>query len=97
MKKLLTILLTAITMAVSCDMHKDIWNELRDHEQRIEQLEQQCRELNSNIEAVQAILAAVQQNDYVTEVMKVMEDGVEVGYSITFAKSGTITIYHLLL
>ena len=75
-------------------MHKDIWNELRDHEQRIEQLEQQCRELNSNIEAVQAILAAVQQNDYVTEVMKIMEDGVEVGYSITFAKAGTITIYH---
>lgn len=94
MKKLLTILLAAITMAVSCDIHKDIWNELRDHEQRIEQLEKQCRELNSNVQAMQTVLAALQQNDYVTEVMKIMEDGVEVGYSITFAKAGTITIYH---
>ena len=94
MKKILTILLAAITLAMSCDQHEDIWNELRDHEQRIEQLEKQCRELNSNIDAVQKILAAVQQNDYVTEVMKIMEDGVEVGYSITFAKGGTVTIYH---
>ena len=94
MKKLFTILFTTLLLAATACQHKDIWNELRDHEQRIEQLEQQCRELNSNIEAVQAILAAVQQNDYVTEVMKVMEDGVEVGYSITFSKSGTITIYH---
>ena len=52
MKKILTILLTAITLAMSCDQHEDIWNELRDHEQRIEQLEKQCRELNSNMQAV---------------------------------------------
>ena len=85
MKKLFTILLTAIALVVSCDNHEEIWNELRDHEQRIEQLEKRCRELNTNIEAIQAILTAIQQNDYVTEVMKIMEDGVEVGYSITFA------------
>ena len=94
MKKLLTILLAAIFMVVSCERYEEIWEKLRDHEQRIEQLEKQCRELNSNIEAVQKILQALQENDYVTEVMKIMEDGVEVGYSITFAKAGTITIYH---
>ena len=94
MKKLFTILLAAIFMVVSCERYEEIWDKLRDHEQRIEQLEKQCRELNSNIEAIQTILAAVQQNDYVTEVMKIMEDGVEVGYSITFAKGGTVTIYH---
>ena len=94
MNKLLAILWAAIFVTVSCDRHDEIWEQLRDHEQRIEQLEKQCRELNSNIAAIQTILAAVQQNDYVTQVMKVMEDGVEVGYSITFAKSGTITIYH---
>ena len=81
-------------MVVSCERYEEIWEKLRDHEQRIEQLEKQCRELNSNVKALQTILAAVQQNDYVTDVMKVMENGVEVGYSITFAKSGTITIYH---
>ena len=94
MKKLLTIFFAAIFVTVSCDQHNEIWEQLRDHEQRIEQLEKQCRELNSNVEAIQTILAAVQQNDYVTDVMKVIENGVEIGYSITFAKSGTITIYH---
>ena len=83
-----------LLLAVSGCQHEDIWNELREHEQRIEQLEKQCRELNTNIEAIQAILTAIQQNDYVTEVMKIMEDGIEVGYSITFAKGGTVTIYH---
>ena len=95
MKKLFTtILCSMLLLAVSGCQHEDIWNELREHEQRIEQLEKQCRELNSNVEAIQAILTAIQQNDYVTEVMKIMEDGVEVGYSITFAKGGAVTIYH---
>ena len=94
MKKLFTILCTALLLAVSCDRHEDIWNELREHEQRIEQLEKQCRELNSNIQAIQTILTALQENDYVTEVMKIMENDMEVGYSLTFAKSGTVTIYH---
>ena len=94
MKKLFTILCTSLLLTVSACQHEDIWNELRDHEQRIEQLEKLCRELNSNVEAMQTILTAVQQNDYVTEVMKIMESGVEVGYSITFAKGGTINVYH---
>ena len=95
MKKLFTtILCSMLLLAVSGCQHEDIWNELREHEQRIEQLEKQCRELNSNVEAIQAILTAIQENDYVTEIMKIMENGVEVGYSITFAKGGTVTIYH---
>ena len=94
MKKLLTILLTAVIMAVSCDQHEDIWDKLNDHEQIIEQLMKQCSELNSNVKAIQTILNAIENRDYVTEVMKIMEDGVETGYNITFAKSGTITIYH---
>ena len=94
MKRLFNILCAILLLALTACQHDEIWEQLRDHEQRIEQLEKQCRELNSNIAAIQTILAAVQQNDYVTQVMKVMENGVEVGYSITFAKSGTITIYH---
>ena len=50
--------------------------------------------MNTNVEALQGILAALQGNDYVTNVTKIMEDGVEVGYTLTFAKGGTVTIYH---
>ena len=94
MKRIFNILLTILLLALTGCQHEEIWDKLNDHEQRIEQLERQCRVLNSNIEAIQTILAAIQQNDYVTEVMKIMENGVEVGYSITFAKGGTVTIYH---
>lgn len=94
MKKLFIILCTVVFFAASCDRYGEIWDELREHEQRIEQLEKQCRELNSNVEAIQTILTAIQQNDYVTEIMKIVEDGVEVGYSLAFAKGGIVNIYH---
>ena len=94
MRKVVTIVCAMFMMAVSGCQYDDIWDKLKEHEQRIEQLERQCRELNANVMAMQAVLTAVQQNDYVTEVMKVVEEGIEVGYSITFAKGGTVTIYH---
>ena len=93
MKKVLIIITTIISI-ISCTNLDEVWNELRDHEERIQKLEALCNRLNSNIEAIQTILTAMEQNDYVTDIVKVMEDGVEVGYSITFAKGGTVTIYH---
>ena len=93
MKKFLTIII-AILAAISCTNLDEVWAELRDHEARIERLETECLKLNSNIEAVQTVLKALQSNDYVTDIVKIMENGVEVGYSITFAQSGTVTIYH---
>ena len=94
MKKLFTIFLAVLLAIVSCNRYDEIWEQLRDHEERIQKLEALCNRLNSNIEAMQAVLTAMEQNDYVTDIVKVMENGVEVGYSITFAKGGTVTIYH---
>ncbi|MBR5499589.1 MAG: hypothetical protein IKV75_05460, partial [Bacteroidales bacterium] len=78
MKKFLTIIIAILT-AISCSNLDDVWAELRDHEERIERLETECLRLNSNIEAVQTVLKALQSNDYVTDIVKIMEDGVEVG------------------
>ena len=94
MNKLSAIFFTIALLLTSCEQFDDIWDKLYEHEQRIEQLEKQCRELNSNIDALQVALTAIQQNDYVTEVMKIVENGIEVGYKLTFAKSGAATIYH---
>ena len=93
MKKVF-IIITAIISIISCANLDEVWNELRDHEARIQKLEALCNKLNSNVEAIQTILTALEQNDYVTDIVKVMENGVEVGYSITFAKGGTVTVYH---
>ena len=96
MKKLFTILSFVLLLPISCTRFDDsaIWEELLNHKERIEKLEAECNRLNANINSLQTILEALQTNDYVTDIVKIMEDGVEIGYSITFAKSGTVTIYH---
>ena len=88
--------MAVVATLVSCAKfdYESILEQLRDHEERIERLETECVRLNRNIEAIQIILEALKENDYITDIVKIMEDEVEVGYSITFAKSGTITIYH---
>ena len=85
-----------IALAAGCQKfdYEDILEQLHDHESRIQKLETLCNQLNSNIEAVQTIIQAQNSRDYVTDIVKIMENGVEVGYSITFAQSGTVTIYH---
>ena len=96
MKKYIPLFLFALAVALSCTRFDDsaIWEELLNHKERIEKLETECNRLNININSLQDILEALQANDYVTDIVKIMESGVEVGYSITFAKSGTVTIYH---
>ena len=50
--------------------------------------------MNTNITALQTIVEALEKNDYITNVSPVRKDGEVIGYTITFAHSDTITIYH---
>lgn len=96
MKKLFTILSFVLLLAISCARFDDsaIWDKLQDHEERIEMLETLCDRLNTNIESIQTLLSAVQNNDYVTDVVALMEGNNIIGYTISFAKGGPITIYN---
>ena len=77
LKKLFTIFFAALLAIVSCNRYDEIWEQLRDHEERIQRLETLCNKLNSNIEAMQAVLTALEQNDYVTDVVKVVENDID--------------------
>ena len=84
-------------MVASCATEYDdtaVWDEFNKYNERLTKLEQLCQQMNTNISALQAIVTALQNNDYVTSVVPINQNGVEVGYVITFSKSGTITIYH---
>lgn len=104
MKKLFTLIAIALAVVVSsCSKFDDsaIWDKLNeqeqtlnDHEKRIAALEELCRQLNTNIDALQTIVEALEKKDYVTNVSPVREDGEIVGYTISFANSDTITIYN---
>ena len=96
MKRFLSILLLSAIAFIACEKFDDskIWDELRDHESRITKLEELCKQMNTNISSLQTIISALQENDYVTNVSPVTENGVEIGYTISFAKGKSITIYH---
>lgn len=81
-------------LAVSCYDDSALRAELADHESRISKLETLCKEMNTNISSLQTIVNAAASGDYITDVTPLMEGGEEVGYTITFAKNGKVTIYH---
>lgn len=104
MKKLYTLLAIAlVVMCSSCSKFDDsaIWDKLNEqkqtlieHEKRIAALEELCKQMNTNISSLQTIVNALQQNDYITSVIPINQNGTIIGYTIAFAKSGAITIYH---
>ncbi|MBQ5594609.1 MAG: leucine-rich repeat protein [Alistipes sp.] len=97
MKKLLTLFVIALTVVVSsCSKFDDsaIWDKLIEHENRITAIEELCKQMNTNIEALQTIVEALEKRDYITNVSPVRKDGEVIGYTISFAESDTITIYH---
>jgi hypothetical protein len=96
MKKLTYMAFAILLALASCQKydHTAILNQLRDHEERIQKLETLCNRLNTNISAMQALLVALQENDYITGITPLMENGKEVGYTIYFSKGLPMTIYH---
>lgn len=104
MKKLITLFVISLAVVVSsCSKFDDsaIWEKfeeqeqiLNDHEKRIAALEELCKQINTNINALQTLVEALEKRDYITNVSPVREDGEIIGYTISFANSDTITIYH---
>ena len=99
---LLSVVLATTLTLTSCQFDdSDIWSKLdeygesiRDHEQRISALEELCKQMNTNIEALQTLVNALEKRDYITNISPIREDGVVIGYTISFAYSDAITIYH---
>ncbi len=96
MKKLLTFAaLLAVVALTSCKYDDDdLWNSVHGLENRVAKLEELCKQMNTNIASLQTIVTALQNNVYVTGTTPFMQDGKEIGYTITFSKGNPITIYH---
>ena len=96
MKKLFTLATIIVAMVLSsCEFDdSEIWDKLKEHEKRIATLEELCKQMNTNITSLQTLVHAHEKRDYITNVSVIRKDGEEVGYTISFAQSNTITIYH---
>ncbi len=93
-KKLLILLLSVCSLITSCYDDSFINQRVDDLEDRVSTLEERCYQMNEDILALQSIVFALQDNDYITSVTPIKEGGVEIGYTITFAKGSPIEIYH---
>ena len=96
MKRIYIFAAMALLLAPSCSKYDDstLTGRVDDLENRVDQLEQLCRQMNTNISSLQTLVTTVQGYDYVTDVTPIMQDGKEIGYTISFTKSSPITIYH---
>ncbi len=63
-------------------------------EDRLAKLEEQCKQINANINSLQTIVSALENANQITSVSELVENGKKVGYKIEFTKSGVIHIYH---
>ena len=91
MKKLFSIIPIFLTLlVVGCTKPYDdseIRADIADLQERVEKLEEMCREMNTNISALQTIVEALQNNVYVVEVNTTTD-----GYVIIFSDGTTATI-----
>lgn len=89
-----TILLSALCAILLSSCHKEIWDKLNDHERRIVQLETLCNQYNTTIASLQQLIAAMQSENRIKDIVPVMENGETVGYTITFTSGNPVTIYN---
>lgn len=91
--RILCITLAATLLTTSC--HKAIWAKLNELEERIAKLERFCNQLNSNINSLQELVNTINERDYVKNLSSVVnEDGEVIGYTISFNKHDSITLFN---
>ena len=80
MKKFIWIAILAL-ISVGCTDIRDEFNEIH---REIDELRALIEKANTNIGALQTIVEALQDKDYVTGVTPIVENGETVGYTIAF-------------
>ena len=91
------IVLVTVTFPTSCSNEYDdslLIGRVDNLENRVNKLEELCSQMNTNISSLQTIINALQNRDYITNVTPITKEDKTIGYTITFAKSNPITIYH---
>ncbi len=96
MKKLLLMTLIAPLLLGACSDYDDdpLREWVGDLEDRVEQLEELCKKMNTEITSLQTLVGTLQSGDKIESVTPIVEEGKTVGYTIAFTQSGEITLYN---
>ena len=76
----------------SCYDDSELWEHIRDHENRITKLEDFCNQINNNLISLRNVIDAIQTREYVKDVIPVYDEGCCIGYTITFNGRDPITL-----
>lgn len=57
-------------------------------------METLCNQYNTTIASLQQLIAAMQSENRIKDIVPVMENGETVGYTITFTSGNPVTIYN---
>ena len=89
------LLLLATVVMFGCSKYDDteLRSDVNDLKSRVEKLEKWCDATNGQITALQGLVNALEAKDFVTGISSITQDG-KTGYTITFSKSGAITIFN---
>ena len=91
LKRTAPILIILAALVSSCKYDDtEIRTILEDHADRLGRLESLCSQMNSDIATLKTLLSA----DFIEGCTPVEENGKVIGYTITFAKGGKISIYN---
>ena len=69
-------------------------SDIENLENRVTSLEEWQQSVNTDIQSLQTLVAALENRNYITGVVPLMENGAEVGYTITFQDGTSINIHH---
>ncbi len=72
----------------------ELRNDIENLEERVASLEAWQKSVNTNIQSLQSLVAALENENFITNVVPVIENDVEVGYKITFRAGDPIVIRH---
>ena len=86
-------LMALVLTACSYD-DSELWDKVNDLDNRVKTLEGLCREMNTNIESLETILESLNENEHVSNIAPITEDGEVVGYTITFTSGESVNIYN---
>ena len=88
------VVMTIMLLVVRCDDYDDseVKADIAELQSRVSALESLCASLNSEISILQSTISAIQALKYVSAVSSVEEDGVTVGYTITFSDGSSIIL-----
>lgn len=89
--KSLAVAIAAMMTFTGCYDDTDLMNRMDQAEADIAELQQLVKDINTNISSLVTVVDALKNSDQITSVTP-LSDGS--GYTITFSKSGTITIYN---